>query len=168
MTVDGAHVLAEYDNGRGLTLRTHTRAMQYDKFYQNVFASSAVNGAGTQVTLGAYNTATDRRSVFNQSDLAYATRHGAIRQTLVAGTEFSRQSTDNVRLTGYFDNVATSRSVPLTSTAAATPLTFRASASDADNEAVANVAAVFAQEQINIGEHVHFVLGARYDRFAMR
>jgi catecholate siderophore receptor len=168
MTVGGAHVLAEYDNGHGLTLRTHTRAMRYDKFYQNVFASSAVHTAGSQVTLGAYSTGTDRRSVFNQSDLAYATRHGAIRQTLVTGTEFSRQSTDNVRLTGYFDNVATSRSVPLTSTAAATPLTFRASASDADNDAVANVAAVFAQEQLHVGEHVQFVLGARYDRFAMR
>lgn len=168
MTVNGAHVLAEYDNGRGLTLRTHTRAMQYDKFYQNVFASSAVNAAGTQVNLGAYSTATDRQSLFNQSDLVYTSRHGAIRQTVVTGTEFSRQATDNVRLTGYFDNAATTRAVPLTATAGPTPVTFRASATDADNEAVANVAAVFAQEQLHVGEHVQFVLGARYDRFAVR
>ncbi|WP_411282215.1 TonB-dependent receptor [Gemmatimonas sp.] len=168
MTVDGAHLLAEYDNSRGLTLRTHTRAMQYDKYYQNVFASSAVNAAGAQVNLGAYNTATDRRSLFNQSDLVYTSRHGAVRQTLVTGTEFSRQATDNVRLTGYFDNVTTTRTVPLTATAAVLPVSFRASATDADNDAVANVAAVFAQEQLHVGDHVQFVLGARYDRFAVR
>ena len=168
MTVNGAHLLAEYDNSRGLMVRTHTRAVRYDKFYQNVFASSAVNAAGTQVNLGAYNTATDRRSVFNQSDLVYTSRFGAIRQTLVAGTEFSRQATDNVRLTGYFDDVSTSRVVPLTATAGATPVTFRASATDAYNHAVVNVAAVFAQEQLHVGEHVQFVLGARYDRFAVR
>lgn len=168
MTVDGAHLVAEYDNGGGLMLRTHTRAIQYDKFYRNVFASSAVNAAGTQVSLGAYSTATDRRSVFNQSDLVYTSRRGNIRQTLVTGTEFSRQATGNLRRTGYFDNVATSRTVPLTSAAVATPVTFRASASDADNAAGANVAAVFAQEQLHVGEHVQFIVGARYDRFAMR
>ena len=168
MTVNGAHLLAEYDNSHGLTLRSHTRALHYDKFYRNVFASSAVNAAGTQVDLSAYSTATARRSVFNQSDLAYTSRHGALRQTLVAGTEFSRQATDNVRLTGYFDNVATSRAVPLVAPATPLPATFRASATDADNDAVANVAAVFAQEQLHVGEHVQVVLGARYDRFAVR
>ena len=168
MTVNGAHLLAEYDNSHGLTLRTHTRALHYDKFYRNVFASSAVNAAGTQVSLSAYSTATDRSSVFNQSDLAYTSRHGALRQTLVAGTEFSRQATDNVRLTGYFDDRATSLPVPLTATAMPSPATFRASATDADNDAVANVAAVFAQEQLHVGEHVQVVLGARYDRFAVR
>ena len=168
MTVNGAHLLAEYDNSHGLTLRTHTRALHYDKFYRNVFASSAVNAAGTQVSLSAYSTATDRSSVFNQSDLAYTSRHGALRQTLVAGTEFSRQATDNVRLTGYFGDRATSLPVPLTATAMPSPATFRASATDADNDAVANVAAVFAQEQLHVGEHVQVVLGARYDRFAVR
>jgi len=167
MTVDGAHLMAEYDNSRGLTLRTHTRAVQYDKFYQNVFASSAVNAAGTQVNLGAYNSATGRRSLFNQSDLVYTSRFGAVRQTLVTGTEFSRQATDNVRLTGYFDNATTSRTVPLTATAAVAPVSFRASATDADNDAVANVAAVFLQEQLHVGDHVQFVMGARFDRFAV-
>ena len=168
MTVDGAHVLAEYDNSHGLTLRTHTRAMQYDKFYQNVFASSAVNAAGTQVALAAYSTATDRRSLFNQSDLVYTSRHGVVRQTLTTGTEFSRQATDNVRLTGYFDNVAMSRTVPLTSTTTSGPVSFRRSATDADNDAVVNVAAVFAQEQVHLGSHVQLVAGARYDRFTVR
>ncbi len=168
MIVNGAHLLAEYATSRGLTLRTHTRAVRYDKFYENVFASSAVNAAGTQVNLGAYSAATDRRSLFNQSDLVYTARYGAIRHTLVTGTEFSRQATDNVRLTGYFDNVSSTRTVPLSGTAGPTPVTFRASATDADNDAVVNVAAAFAQEQLHLGEHVQFVLGVRYDRFAVR
>ena len=168
MTVNGAHLLTEYATSRGLTLRTHMRALRYDKFYRNVFASSAVNAAGTQVNLGAYSSGADRRSLFTQSDLVYTARLGAIRHTLVTGTEFSRQATDNARLTGYFDNVSTTRTVPVTATAGPTPVTFRAGATDADNDVVVNVAAAFAQEQLQVGEHVQFVFGARYDRFAVR
>ncbi len=167
MTVDGAHVLAELDNGHGVVVRSHTRALRYDKFYGNVFANSAVNAAGTSLSLGAYNTSTDRRSVFQQNDVALTSQHGGIKQTLLIGTELSRQATENVRLTGYFDNSTTSRMVSVSAPTVRTPVTFRASASDADNAAVANVAAMFAQQQLHLGPYLQVVAGARFDRFAI-
>ena len=40
----------------------------YDRFYQN-FVPGAVTADGTQVPLTAYNNATDRTNVFNQTDV---------------------------------------------------------------------------------------------------
>jgi catecholate siderophore receptor len=51
----------------GATLRNSTRYATYDKFYQNVFPG-AVNPAGTLVAISAYNQATDRENLFNQTD----------------------------------------------------------------------------------------------------
>ncbi|AMW05757.1 TonB-dependent receptor [Gemmatimonas phototrophica] len=168
MTVDGAHLQAEFDNGHGFTLRSHARAFAYDKFYQNVFASSAINSAGTQFSLGAYSDAVDRRSLFNQTDAVWRAARGSLRSTLLVGTEVSQQRSDNQRLTGYFDNTATARAVPVGAPTVTTPVTFRASASDADNRAVANVAALFLQEQLHLGDHVQLVGGIRHDRFDLR
>jgi catecholate siderophore receptor len=168
MVVNGAHVQAEFANGHGFTLRTHTRAFDYDKFYQNVFANSAINSAGTQFTLAAYNDAVDRRSLFNQTDAIWKADRGSLRSTFLVGTELSRQQSDNVRLTGYFDNSATSRVVPVSAPTVVTPVTFRSSATDANNHAVATVAAAFMQEQLHLGNHVQLVAGVRHDRFGMQ
>lgn len=168
MVVNGAHVQAEFDNGHGFTLRTHTRAFDYDKFYQNVFANSAINSAGTHFALAAYNDAVDRRSLFNQTDAIWKADRGSLRSILLMGTELSRQQSDNVRLTGYFDNRATSRVVPVSAPTVVTPVTFRPSATDADNHAVATVAAAFMQEQLHLGNHVQLVGGVRHDRFDMQ
>lgn len=168
MTVDGAHLQAEFDNGHGVTLRSHTRAFAYDKAYQNVFASSAINSAGTQFSLGAYSDAVDRRSLFNQTDAIWRATRGPLQSTLLVGAELSQQRSDNQRLTGYFDNTTTARVVPVSAPTIAAPVTFRASATDADNRAVATVAAVFMQEQLHLGEHVQLVGGVRHDRFDLR
>lgn len=167
ITVDGAHVQAEYDNGHGFTFRSHSRAFRYDKFYQNVFANSAVNTAGTQFTLGAYNDAVDRRSLFTQNDAVWKTERGGVRSTFLIGTELSRQHSDNVRNTGYFDNSATSTTVQVASPTIGTPVSFRQSATDASNDATATVAAAFLQEQLSLGKYVQLVAGVRHDRFDM-
>lgn len=168
MIVDGANVQLEFDNGHGVTLRSHSRAFRYDKYYQNVFASSAVNAAGTQFSLGAYRDAVDRRSLFMQNDAQFRARRGVFTSTLLLGTELSRQQSDNVRLTGYFNNSATSSTVNVGAPTVSTPVTFRPGATDASNDAVATVAAVFLQEQLQVGPYVQLVGGVRQDRFAMR
>ena len=167
MTVDGAQLQVEFDNGHGVTLRSHSRAFRYDKFYQNVFASSAVNPAGTQFSLGAYSDAVDRRSVFTQNDAQFRAQHGGIASTLLVGTELSRQHSDQWRLTGYFNNTATSSTVNVTAPTVSTPVTFRAGATDPSNDATATVAAVFVQEQLHLGPYVQLVGGVRQDRFTI-
>jgi catecholate siderophore receptor len=148
----------------GLTLRNRSRVVRYDKFYQNVFPG-AVNAAGTEVSLSAYNNATDRRSLFNQTDLTYTVRTGRVRQTFLVGAELSRQRSDNYRTTGYFDGTSTSILVPFASPTVSRPVEFRQNAPDANNRVDANVAAVYAQNQIEIGSHWQAIVGVRYDDF---
>jgi catecholate siderophore receptor len=150
----------------GITVRNRSRLVRYDKFYQNIFPG-ALNAAGTDVSISAYNNATDRRSVFNQTDVTYALATGRVRQTFLVGVELSRQRSDNYRATGYFDGTETSVLVPFASPTVSRTVEYRQSASDADNRVEANVAAAYAQNQVELGSHWQAIVGLRYDRFAL-
>ena len=168
LRVHAGTLTVDHDAGSGIAVRNRTRYARYDKFYQNVFPG-AVNAAGTQVSLAGYSNGTDRTNLFNQTDVTYATRTGAVSHTLLAGTEFGRQSTDNVRSTGYFGGgAATSVSVPFASPTNTSPVTFRPSATDADNEATNTVAAVYVQDQVELTRQLQAVLGVRFERFDLR
>ena len=147
-----------------LTLRNRSRVVRYDKFYQNVFPG-ALNAAGTDVSITAYNNATDRRAAFNQTDAAYALSTGRVRQTFLVGAELSRQQSDNYRETGYFDGGATSVLVPFASPTVSPTVAYAQSTSDANNHVDANVVAFYAQNQIALGPHWQTIVGLRYDRF---
>jgi catecholate siderophore receptor len=149
---------------RRLTLRNRSRVVRYDKFYQNVFPG-ALNAAGTEVSISAYNNATDRRSVFNQTDLTFTVGTGRVRQTFLVGAELSRQRSDNYRTTGYFDGTTTSILVPFASPTISRTVEYRQTASDANNRVDANVTAVYAQHQVALGAHWQGVIGVRYDNF---
>ncbi len=162
--VDLASALVEHAFSESLNLRNRTMYGDYDKFYQNVFPG-AVTGA--QVALSGYNTATQRDNLFNQTDLTWEVQTGAIGHTLLFGTEFSKQKTDNFRETGYFDPVAnvTTISVPILDPVSYAPVYFRQSATDANNHSTTNVAAVYFQDQIELSEHFLAVVGVRFDSF---
>jgi catecholate siderophore receptor len=148
-----------------LTVRNRTRWASYDKFYSNSFAGGAVNAAGTEVNLSAYSNATDRRNLFNQTDLTGTLRTGPLSHTLLVGAEFGRQRTENFRQTGYYNDDATSLAVPFAAPTVATPVVFRQSATDADNRATATVAGVYVQDQVALSRHVQAIAGVRFDRF---
>ncbi|MCX6611427.1 MAG: TonB-dependent receptor, partial [Acidobacteria bacterium] len=136
----------------------------YDKYYGNVFPG-AVNAARTQVSLSAYNDATDRNNFFNQTDLSRGLKTGCIRHTVLAGFEIGRQLTNNFRNTGYFNNSSTTVNVPLENTVDFSALTFRQSATDADNRIRARVGATYVQDQIEVSRFVQVVAGIRFDHF---
>ena len=152
----------------GLTVRNVSRVADYDKFYQNSFPS-AVNTAGTQVTLSAYRDAVQRRNVFSQTDVTYAITTGRLQHALMTGVEFGRQHTAQVRHTGYFANGtssgATTLSVPFTAPTVGTAVSFRQSATDADNEATVNTVSAYVQDQIILSSWSQVVLGLRSERF---
>jgi catecholate siderophore receptor len=166
MRVRSAGATVEHSVPGGLTLRNRTRFTSYDKFYQNSFPG-AVNAAGTQVSLAAYNSSTDRRNLFNQTDLTWAAATGPVRHTLLFGAEVGRQETDNFRNTGYYNNTATSLATPLERPTVSAPITFRQSATDADNRATATVAGVYVQDQVELSRHWQAIAGIRFDRFAV-
>ncbi len=167
VTVNVLSSVLEHKFANGITLRNRISYGNYDKFYRNVFPG-AVNAEGTTVSLSAYNNATDRQNLFNQTDLILSRRTGRLNHTLMAGAELGRQVTDNFRNTGFFTTLGpavTTISVPLSNPITSLPLEYRQNATDADNHGVATVAAIYAQDQIAVGEHVQAVVGLRFDSF---
>ena len=161
-TVDAFGATLEHEFASGVQLRNHLRYADYDKFYQNVFPGAA-DAATHTVALGAYNNRTTRENLFNQTDLVWRAGNGALRHTLLAGAEFGRQVTDNFRMSGYF--LAGANRVPLSAPTTDVVPEFRQSATDADNHGVARVAALYLQDQIDLGAHWQVVAGLRYDAF---
>ncbi|HJW49709.1 MAG TPA: TonB-dependent siderophore receptor, partial [Candidatus Limnocylindria bacterium] len=163
LVMQGAGAVVEHAWG-GVALRNRSRVVRYDKFYQNVFPG-AVTPAGTDVSISAYNNATDRRSLFNQTDVTYTLGSGRVRHGLLAGAELSRQQSDNFRTTGYFNGTATSILVAFESPTVSPAVEYRQAATDADNRVVASVAALYAQDEIALGSHWQAIIGVRYDHF---
>lgn len=168
-TVNTAFAILEHQFGHGLRLRNHTRFSAYEKSYQNVFPG-AVNAAGTSVALSAYNNATDRENLFNQTDLELTVETGSVKHQLLAGLELARQETDNLRLTGYFTTISptsTSVLVPVANPRTTLPVTFLPGATDANNHGVARTVAVYVQDQVTLLPKLQAVVGARLERFSV-
>jgi catecholate siderophore receptor len=164
--VEGASATVQRELAGGATVRNQTRVLHYDKFYQNVLPG-VVSADGAQVSLSGYNNATERLGLFNQTDVTTTVGVGATMHVLLVGTELSRQRTDNVRNTGYF-GTATSLAVPFADPTRATGVAFRPSATDANNHSVADVAALFVQDQVTLSPRWQGVAGVRIDRFALQ
>jgi catecholate siderophore receptor len=165
-SVNVGYVTIEHHAG-AVTVRNHTSIANYDRSYQN-FVPGAVSADQSRVTLTAYNNATDRTNLFNQTDVTYAAATGAVQHTLLAGVEVGRQLTDNFRNTGYFNDATSSISIPFSSTMVTTPVTFRQSATDANNHVRTNLAAGYVQDQVALSPHLQVVGGLRFDRFDLQ
>jgi len=150
-----------------VSLRNHTLVGNYDRFYQN-FVPGAVSPSLTTAALSAYNNASNRTNLFNQTDLTAQATTGSIRHTLLAGGEIGRQFTDNFRQTGFFNSTATAIQVPYEQPTIAVPVTFRQNATDADNHVTTSVAAAYAQDQVELSRHLQVVGGVRVDRFDLQ
>lgn len=162
--VQAYSALIEHAFDNGVTLRNRMRYADYDKFYQNVFPG-AVNTAGTAVSISAYNNATQRQNLFNQTDLLYTLNTGTVQHQLLAGMELGRQETDNFRETGFFNNVATTVNVPINNPVTNTPITWKQNATDASNHVRNTITALYLQDQIKFTPKLEAVVGLRHDQF---
>ena len=164
----------EHQLGEGLTVKNHTLLGNYDKFYQNIFANSAVLPAtATQperVRLGAYNNRNDRRNLFSQTDLVWENRLGGIDQTMLFGFELGREKSRNVRNTGTLSGSAIidGNAVALSDPTADVAVVWAPIASDANNRVKATVAAAYIQDQLRISPMFEIVAGLRFDSFNLK
>jgi catecholate siderophore receptor len=149
----------EHRFAEGLTLKNRTMLGSYDKFYQNIFPSS-FDAATGRVRLQGYNNRNDRRNLFSQTDLVWENRLAGIDQTLLLGFELGRERSRNKRLTAT--SVAPA-SVPIGDPTVDADVVFSPLASDADNRAHANVAAIYVQDQIRPTQWLEIVGGLRFD-----
>ena len=69
------------------------------------------------------------------------------------GCRFSRTNATNSLLVPYGDPTI------------GTPVTYRQNATDADNHVTSTVAAVYAQDQVELSREIQVVAGLRFDRF---
>ena len=147
-----------------LTIRNRIMLGDYDRFYQN-YVPGVPTADKLQVSLSAYNNATQRENLFNQTDLTYILSTGKIRHTLLTGSEVGRQLTDNFRNTGFFNNTATSSLALFANPTISTPVTYRQATTDANNHLRTNLAATYVQDQIELSRFVHVTAGLRFDYF---
>ena len=172
---DSARLAFDLPLNADLTLRHRTVWGAYDKGYGNVYASGAAvadaQGRATTYPLQAYRSFTERTNVFSQSDLVWTHGTDGARRTIVAGLEVGRQDTRNLRETGRFGGPAGSTTltgVPVSEpTRRNLPIAYANAGSDAQNTGVADVAALFAQVQADLGPRVQLIAGLRYDVFSL-
>ena len=175
-----AHVVSlavEHRFSDSATLRNRTSYGDYDKFYQNIFPG-AVNAAGTQVSLAAYNDILKRQNLFSQTDLILEGDLGGLSHSFLLGFEIGRQDSVGRRVNGFFVSPANpngvgSISVPLSSPTIDANLIFLpvntnpARTPSNFNQGDASILALYAQEQLRISEQLEIVAGLRFDRFEL-
>ena len=134
----------------------------YDKFYANIVPSGT---DGTSVTLGGYESGTQRQNLIGQANIVGEFATGSIGHTLLLGAEFGSQSTDAQRDGVLFDDgmggTSSSVVVDLAERIVVpgfTTVAQRASTSDL------NTLSFYVQEQLDLGI-LQLVGGVRYDRF---
>ncbi|HEY0413576.1 MAG TPA: TonB-dependent siderophore receptor [Allosphingosinicella sp.] len=171
-----AHGQVEHRFTDALTLTSRLLFGDYDKFYRNAMAQTAVTLVAGAPTVGmeAYEDATQRRNLFSQTDLVWDAATGPVRHVLLAGVEYGGQKTAVRHLNGFFDSgVATTNGgrrtfVPLADPIALPPVTFRSGTGERSVRSRADVLAFYVQDQVSIGDHVELVAGLRRDRFRLR
>jgi catecholate siderophore receptor len=147
----------EHKFSEDLKIRNHTVYGDYDKFYQNVYADRPVDGGLFRID--AYGNDTARDTLVNQTDVTYEFDGGWYGHTIVVGTEFSRQNSDNFRIVG---NPAKVTDVPAINPTIDYPGIF-----DPQRrfESELTTSSVYIQDQFDITKYFQVIGGVRFDRF---
>ena len=167
--VDALTLAADYRLADNLSLRHRTRWADFDKEYVNVFSVTSL-GADGRTGMEAYRDPTRRHNLFSQTDVNWAADIAGTRHQILAGFELGRQVSRNQRINGFFDGIApgTTRAFVTLDNVSRPPLaTFRAGPGNRSIRAEAEIAAVFVQDQVKIGEYIELLGGLRYDRFEL-
>jgi len=174
VNADIATLAIEHRFTEGLTLKNRTTFGHFSKFYQNVFANSAVLPATATLPErfkpGAYNNRNDRKNLFSQTDVVWENKLGGVDQTLLFGFEIGHEKSRNLRNTGTLSGSALlpDGTIALSDPTVDVEAVWAPIASDANNRVTADVAAVYAQDQIRPARWLEIVAGIRFDSFRLR
>ena len=135
----------------------------YDKLYQNLYPSD-VDTLANQIELDGYRDTTDRQNLIFQTNLVSEIATGPLQHTLLIGAEYADQQTANARTDNVFaengdDQLFFEISNPLRIPEQAFSKPAR------DRESDVQVLSIYAQDQIDIGDHVKLIAGLRFDQF---
>jgi len=150
----------------------------YDKFYGNFYASG-YDQANTPdvVTLDGYVDTVERENLIVSGNLIGQFMTGAVEHTLITGAEIIDTSSDQFRFNAFWNTTqddneifAITRPLALRNgtgiNAFGIPTTndFTTDLND-DTRVDIDVFSAYIQDEIQLGDHVDLILGARYDRF---
>ena len=153
------NAMVEHAFNDNLSIRNRTRYASYDKFYQNVYADSAVSN--NLFAVGAYRDTTERTNFINQTDIIYKINTGSLEHRLLAGMEIGTQKTTNARfIAGISERISSSVSIlsPTYNIPISLSNTSRNQASEID------IFALYVQDQIKISEQWQAIVGLRHDQ----
>lgn len=158
----------EHDFDDGLKVKSQTRFADYKRFYQNVYAGSAVGAADT-LTLSAYNNSNDRQNIGNQTDWTKKFALGPTQHTFVFGTEFGNQKSANARFSGIFSSTGTgtSTAIPGSNPVSYQTVNFTGLSSDARNITNLNIVSAYVQDQIELTRWLQLIGGVRFEQFGL-
>jgi catecholate siderophore receptor len=159
-TVAAATLRAERRFGSGL-LRNVFRTASSDSPFSNTSPSGVRTTAqGLRVLRTQYNVDSSQQNRFNQTEALLARRFAGATHALLAGIEIGFQSREQRRFTGTAPDVALFEPVLTAPQYATTPTT--------DNQFDGRTTAVYAQDQLAIGQRWHALIGVRGDRYVQR
>lgn len=152
----------------GVEMHSQVRFADYERFYNNTLPAGAVNAAGTAVSISGYRNETDRTNLFSQNDFIYRFFTGPMKHTLLGGFELGYQEGLAFRQTNYFNSSYTATTITVNPLR---PLTFAPvflrnnGTTDANVRYNLGLAAVYAQDQVDVTDWLQVVGGLRYDHF---
>ncbi|NRB71121.1 MAG: TonB-dependent siderophore receptor [Xanthomonadales bacterium] len=168
-TLEASLFRARLDHGFNDALRGNLTVQyaDYDKLYQNLYASDTVvvvNGVFDEVELDGYRDTTQRKNLIAQGNLVGEFATGSLGHTLLAGFELGDQDTTNAR----FDNVWAANGddqlfIPFTDPLQLPEFGFTKPARS--RESTVRFQSLYLQDQIDLTENFKLLLGLRYDRF---
>jgi len=152
----------------------------YDKFYQNLYASDYKQiDSPNEVTLDGYNDTTERQNTILSGNLISEFFTGDIEHTFIVGAEFIDTSSDQDRFNADWDPandneedeedffvtrpITINGGTGVNSSMAVTTVTF--TDQNDDTRADIEVYSFYLQDEIQLMEQLQLVLGARFDSF---
>lgn len=139
----------------------------YDKVYQNLYASKPVDvssGAVTEIELDGYRDTTGRENILIQSNLIGELDVAGFNHTLLVGAEYALQDTANARFDNVFaDNGDDQLVMPFSDPLSIPDFAFTKAARDRASDVT--VFSAYLQDQVDLNEWLQVVAGIRYDRF---
>jgi catecholate siderophore receptor len=145
-------------------VRNRTHYAKFDKFYQNIYANSAVD-SNNQVTLGGYNDQTDRENFFNQTDLLVNLNTGPIKHNIITGVEVSRQVTKQLRNKAVFGSSKVVNALDPTYRGSLSFEPYGLASGKINHSISTSAVGVYIQDHMELHPMVHITAGVRYDRF---
>jgi catecholate siderophore receptor len=133
----------------------------YDKIYVNVYANAPADTVTNSVALAGYSDPTARKNYLAQANLLWDVDTGGVKHKILFGAEYGLQKTSNQRRNAVLSSPALSLLNPVFPS-----VTFNAPSADTKSDV--EYFAVYAQNQIAIGEHLEIVAGLRFDSFDIR